>query len=75
MKRARGAQAEWTFAKYGDWLANAPDMVPDGHIDTAVDEELHRLVVRMKDQLVQNARRLMGAPRGVSIFGRPSIST
>src|SRR5438876_1066098 len=38
-----------------------PAVVPDRHIDTAVDEELHGRVVRMKDKLVQDARRLMGA--------------
>src|SRR5688500_7503350 len=44
-----------------------PTIVLDGHIDAVVDEELHRLVVRMKDQFVQDARRLMGAPRGVDV--------
>jgi hypothetical protein len=32
-----------------------------------VDEELHRLVVPVPGEIVQNARRLMGAPRGVDV--------
>src|SRR5947208_17005447 len=44
-----------------------PSVVLDGHVDAAVDEELHRLVVPMPDELVQDARRLVGAPRGVDI--------
>src|SRR5215470_11866068 len=37
-----------------------PAMVLDGHVDAAVDEELHRLVVPMPDELVQDTCRLMG---------------
>src|SRR5437773_6827136 len=41
--------------------------VLDGHIDAAVDEELHRLVAPVEDQMVQDARWLMGVPPGVEI--------
>ena len=44
-----------------------PAVVLDGHVDAAVDEELHRLVVPVKDQMVQDARRLMGVPGGVDV--------
>src|SRR5260370_32154400 len=44
-----------------------PAVVPDLHVDAAVDEELHGRVVRVKDELVQDARRLMGAPGGVDV--------
>src|SRR5207247_4176077 len=42
-----------------------PTVVLDGHIDAAVDEESHRLVVSVEDQVVQDARWLMGVPRRI----------
>lgn len=42
-------------------------MVPDGHVNGPVDEELHRAVVPMADELLQDARRLMGTPDGVDV--------
>ena len=45
-----------------------PTVVLDGHVDAAVDEELHRLVrVRQEDEMVQDARRLVRAPIGVDV--------
>jgi hypothetical protein len=49
--------------------ASSPGNSRSGYIDAdaAVDEESHRVVVPLKDHLVQDARRLMGAPPGVDI--------
>src|SRR5262245_10863321 len=44
-----------------------PTVILNGHVDAAVDEELHRLVVPVPHQLVQDARRLMGAPGRVDV--------
>src|SRR5256885_11691086 len=45
-----------------------PTVVLDGHVDAAVDEELHRLVrVRQEDQMVQDARRLVRVPIGADV--------
>ena len=45
----------------------APAIVPDRHVDAAVDEELHGLVVFVKHQLMQDAGRLVRAPVRVDI--------
>src|SRR5262249_35894219 len=42
-------------------------VVLDGHVNAAVDEELHRLVVPMPDELVQHTRRLMRTPGRVDV--------
>ena len=47
--------------------STVPPVVLDGHVDAAVDEESHRVVVVPKDQLVQEARRLMGVPGGIDV--------
>src|SRR6185503_13506368 len=45
-----------------------PTVVPDSHVDAAVDEELHRLVrVRQEDEVVEDARRLVRVPIGVDV--------
>ena len=44
-----------------------PAVVLDGHVDATVDEESHRVVGAVEDQVVQDARRLMGVPGGVDI--------
>jgi hypothetical protein len=45
----------------------APSIVLDCHVDTAVDEKLHRFVVLVEDQLVQNACRLVRAPSRIDV--------
>src|SRR4030095_3356988 len=47
--------------------STVPAVVLDGHVDATVDEEPHRVVVVLKDQMVEDARRLMGVPVGVDI--------
>src|SRR6266403_675167 len=44
-----------------------PAVVFDGHINAAVDEELHRLIVSVPDEFVQDACRLMGTPGRVDV--------
>src|ERR1700724_2357501 len=44
-----------------------PTVVFDGHINAAVDEELHRLIVSVPDELVEDACRLMGTPGRVNV--------
>src|SRR6185503_12952052 len=44
-----------------------PAVVLDGHVDAAIDEELHRLVVVLENQRVQDARRLVGVPSRVDV--------
>src|SRR5947208_882653 len=44
-----------------------PSIIVDRHVDPLVDQELHRLVVRMKHQFVEDARRLVGTPPRVDV--------
>src|SRR4029453_4504074 len=44
-----------------------PPVVLDGHVDATVDEESHRVVVSVEDQVVQDARRLMGVPPRIDV--------
>src|ERR1700704_4269839 len=40
----------------------APPIIPDRHVDAAIDKELHGLVVFVPHQFMQDAGRLMRAP-------------
>src|SRR5438045_6531619 len=44
-----------------------PAVVFDGHINAAVDEELHRLIVSVPDEFVQDACWLMRTPSRVDV--------
>ena len=44
-----------------------PAVVLDGHVDAAIDQETHRLVVLSEHQLVQQTRRLVRAPVGIDV--------
>src|SRR5436853_4672336 len=44
-----------------------PAVVFDGHINAGVDEELHRLIVSVPDEIVRDACRLMGTPGRVDV--------
>src|SRR5260370_8084924 len=45
----------------------APPIIPDRHVDAAIDEELHGLVVFVPHQFMQDAGWLMGAPVRIDI--------
>src|SRR5215510_9748764 len=47
--------------------STVPTVVLDSHVNATVDEELHRLVVPVPDELVQNARRLMRTPGRIDV--------
>ena len=49
----------------------APAIIDDRHVDAAIDEELHRFVIFVPHQLMQDAGRLVGAPVRVDIGSVP----
>ena len=50
---------------------SAPAIIVDRHVDAAVDKELHRFVILVPHQLMQDAGGLMGAPVCVDIGSMP----
>ena len=46
---------------------SVPAIIEDGHVDAAIDEELHGLVVFVPHQFMQDAGRLMLAPVRIDI--------
>src|SRR6516165_3410236 len=46
---------------------SAPAIIDDRHVDAAVDEELHRFVILVPHQLMQDAGGLVAAPARIDI--------